>query len=1131
MAEPDASQIFAKALPLIAVVFMASGIVVKSIPLESRRPVDPERVKLSHAGRQDIEARLWEDPFTAMRHVKGRSPEERCKEALEDRAHHPDALHKSIAYRAEREHAVSVLPVMVSGGPYFEDGEARRRSRYAVVFALLQSGWTPASEDKLGYVWTLESCAEAPWARLAPELLPYEWFRFNAIGEDAAGETGAARRHLLVLWVDEDAIERRPLHGIERIVERLALDFIPCTSVSGAAGVGKTGGAQPARRGKLCVRPGKPLEAKGCGWPNREMAFEFDHLQKRPAPWCETRVIGPGTSSTLHRLAHELAQSSKSVTTADWLRFYSSGATAALDLQSVIDDVRLAKAGGTDKPVSVDALRTLFTARVVRLTSTDDRLTKAFETELGLRLVDPTPFWRVARLLRDQNPLCASTVVLVSEGDSSYARDFQRDFQKRFSKCRDGGTRRVVPVRYLRGLDGVLPEGAATPVPAAAGQNARAPGAPDTLLDPIALERADGRSQYDYLRRLARQLADIDRDGKLAGRDGVRAIGVLGNDAYDKLLVLDALRSQFPQAVFFAADLDARLIGGGGVRSTRNLVVASAYGLSLNPGIQGEAPPFRDTYQTGIYLSSLVALHPEEKKLSTQDFEPWFKEPQLFEIGRTRAVPLSKGAVEECSVPPHLKWKCANIHALDEWRDATPSPGVPVLAAFAVMAASAAGLVLLLSQRARKMVSSVRQAASGPVVLAALFLVVLLFTLGLAGKIIWNDASSGQGEPFAWLEGVSTWPTQILRLGIFMLTIALLDFGRWQLRRSIDKVAEHFGLKTLTAQEATPFPTIRGWKAKFRWLWYLETKDAGASEGTPEQTVPWIEYLDHARFGPSTTRIVLTSAIFFAFSLALMSLAWPHSPHRGELAAFQPRSAAVAARRNDGSALRGARRDRHGDTAARPPRSERRDAEAGHARGGGAPATVSGRQGRARGMDPFPARRASGLGSELVHLPAVPHAFSDHSDSEPHLRRLGFPAAIRGAVGDFDRACGALRAPPAARRQPTEGRHSQGDRDRVAELRARLAGRTSRGERRSTTGIRIKRARGAAPGQGGAAQADCRANPRGARWPVPAFVAGTGRARDPPPARRSRRDFHRGVPVPFRTMTVQATMIFIREES
>jgi len=112
------------------------------------------------------------------------------------------------------------------------------------------------------------------------------------------------------------------------------------------------------------------------------------------------------------------------------------------------------------------------------------------------------------------------------------------------------------------------------------------------------------------------------------------------------------LRSQFPQAVFFAGRsrraADRRWRG----RSTRNLVVASAYGLSLNPGIQGRRARRFATLSNRIYLSSLVALHPEEKSLSTQDFAPWFKEPQLFEIGRTRAVPLSKGAVEECSVPP-----------------------------------------------------------------------------------------------------------------------------------------------------------------------------------------------------------------------------------------------------------------------------------------------------------------------------------------------------------------------------------------------------------------------------------------------------------------------------------------------
>jgi len=65
---------------------------------------------------------------------------------------------------------------MVSGGPYFEDTEGRRRARYAVVTALLNAGWRPSDEDKLGYVWTFESCVERLWERRAPELLPYEWF-------------------------------------------------------------------------------------------------------------------------------------------------------------------------------------------------------------------------------------------------------------------------------------------------------------------------------------------------------------------------------------------------------------------------------------------------------------------------------------------------------------------------------------------------------------------------------------------------------------------------------------------------------------------------------------------------------------------------------------------------------------------------------------------------------------------------------------------------------------------------------------------------------------------------------------------------------------------------------------------
>jgi len=187
------------------------------------------------------------------------------------------------------------------------------------------------------------------------------------------------------------------------------------------------------------------------------------------------------------------------------------------------------------------------------------------------------------------------------------------------------------------------------------------------------------------------------------------------------------------------------------------------------------------------------------------------------------------------------------------------------------------------------MATGIRRGASpGRVAVAALLLFVLLFVVGFSGYAIWGDARSGLGEPLAWFEGVSTWPTQILRLGIFLLTIALLVFGRWQLRRNIDNVAEHFRLATLTAQEAKPLPAFRSWKARFRWLWSLEMKDAGTAEGVqaPAETGPWVEYLDHMRFRPSAMRIAITSAIFFAFSVALTNLDWPHSPHRGELAAW-----------------------------------------------------------------------------------------------------------------------------------------------------------------------------------------------------------------------------------------------------
>jgi hypothetical protein len=961
--ESDQRQFLANAWPLIAVVLMASGVLVQTVPLESKRPIDPDRVKFARAGRQDIEARLWQDPFIAMRHVKGQGPMERCKEAINDQAHHPSTLQKALLRSSRSGRLVTVLPVMVSGGPYFEDGEGRRRSRYAVVTALLNSGWKPSDEDKLGYVWTFESCV-VHWERRAPELLPYEWFR-------TADQDQQNPRALLVLWVDEDALTRGPLEGIERIIELLVQGSHQCPSSDDDRLYGNDEELLEKLETVCVPKKTQGWQIAGCPWSAQSQRLPL-------LPGCDIRVIGPSTSSSLKGLAQDLGQDlgrgltwslawslawdfaqqrAISISNADllampgersagdfarqratpdpaWLRFYSSGATMPVselnfrnishntqsnyyknidrrveDFQNVLSHVldHSFQFFGVMVPFTASDLQELgksfrnrvihdklpeafineknlregFENRVIKLTTTDDQLTKAFIEELMLRLVDPKPWLRIfPRLNLKGTPLCGDTVVVISEGDTKYARSFLAGFKEDLEKpgfleC-DSQEPRLHPVHYLRGLDGVLPEGTGTPALSASPPREPARTNTDAVFEQATLERADGPSQYDYLRRLATYLVDLDRREKKEGRNGVRAVGVLGNDVYDKILVLDALRDRFPRAVFFAADLDARLFGRQALRSTRNLIVASSYGLTLNPRIQGAVSPFRDTYQSGIYLSTLVALNHVVPPPPPADVSSWFAAPQLFEIGRTRAVPLSRGSAKDCKTLDLEP--CMNIHALDEQPafNPWPDPTLVLLLFFIVATAVVLGL-LLLSGHARRVVITV-------VVVTVMLLVVLV----VWRWIIWPEVISGKGEPFAWFEGVSIWPTKIFELLILLVTVGLLFYGRWQLRCDIDTVAEKFNLTRLSKHESATTPRAQGERGFWpwvRWHWWLDrTGTNSSSNGT--QASPWLEFLDRMRWRPSFKRVLVMTVLYFVFGIALISLDWPFSPHRGWVSAW-----------------------------------------------------------------------------------------------------------------------------------------------------------------------------------------------------------------------------------------------------
>ena len=121
---------------------------------------------------------------------------------------------------------------------------------------------------------------------------------------------------------------------------------------------------------------------------------------------------------------------------------------------------------------------------------------------------------------------------------------------------------------------------------------------------------------------------------------GIRAIGLLGSDIYDKLMILRALRPQFPDAVFFTNNYDAHFERRDDWDVTHNLVIASPFGSTV-PDIyieQRHIPPFRDNNQTSMYLGTLVATG----RMTEQEAEYLSWQSRIFEISRRGAYDLSR---------------------------------------------------------------------------------------------------------------------------------------------------------------------------------------------------------------------------------------------------------------------------------------------------------------------------------------------------------------------------------------------------------------------------------------------------------------------------------------------------------
>ena len=284
-------------------------------------------------------------------------------------------------------------------------------------------------------------------------------------------------------------------------------------------------------------------------------------------------------------------------------------------------------------------------------------------------------------------------VALISEWDSFYGQTLPNTMARCFEdkNCPPEETARkslVHRLTYMRGLDGQLP-GAQETADRKAGKGTSEASKQTSLADVFKTqpdakdgERPNGQGQQDYLRRLADRLRNLDDSLRQKKEGGISAIGILGSDVFDKLLVLRALEPKFPEAVFFTTDFDATLTLPSELDFTRNLIISSSFGPELRPEIQGEIPPFRSSYQTAAFLATSLAVGAprdgREPSFDQEKISAWLSPSRIFEIGRTGEI-IQYEVNRRTSLPGHRRTATRKVQPMwlrtrlqSEGRSASP---------------------------------------------------------------------------------------------------------------------------------------------------------------------------------------------------------------------------------------------------------------------------------------------------------------------------------------------------------------------------------------------------------------------------------------------------------------------------
>ncbi len=697
MAAENATSFPFTALSVVAL-FVSTALLGQQA-FELWRPTETQARKQVDLPDPPVEARLWEDPLAAAARFR-EVARESCARAAEGRrsaAKHCERSYRigvpEMRHRLEEQQLggrLTVMAVLIQGDALVGADEARRRTRHAVLAGLNAQGFIPDDSDRMGLLRArlcdgLHACRdETVWARMkravkTPEEsdIVYETLHTHA--------SRNAQRRVMLLWIDDSKYRTRWLSALTVLLGELSpvsarLRIIgPVSSDSLSKSVRKDAAewldvvnAAAARSdGSLqnVARNLRVLDRLQIVSPFASAPLRLSDLEE------ETLKLWGLDSKT--REGWKDGEREKCETECADFAFTRAFDVAARRLDEI---ERKQPAAARDAVVRKSPAPML-----VRTIAPDTALASHLVKELRNRGLD----------ICEQGRL-----VLIAEWDSIYARRFGEELtdsiwkdqdeskNKRRQECNPDKRLTTAVYSYSRGLDGATPERSA--------EQARVgvkPSGDDKDKKKRPVEWPEGQAQEDYVRRLVQLIRQDDR------RSPVRAVGMIGADVHDKLLLAQALRETFPDRTLFTTDVDARLLHPTTTRYTRNMIVASS--LPLDPeklsavlaclnGPEGKTVqhgalkyavnrigPFRDSYQTSTYIAARYVAIPGEPEDRRECLAKAIHQPALFELGRRDMVELGR--------------------EVDSWSNAEGQQSSPEFGKRKIAAAAAFAALLLLA--------------------------------------------------------------------------------------------------------------------------------------------------------------------------------------------------------------------------------------------------------------------------------------------------------------------------------------------------------------------------------------------------------------------------------------------------